>query len=64
MPVFRAKDGILKLPDSSEEWTEEFTFIQAADCQLGLEWVMIESGRDIANTDWNNQQLTMRDSPQ
>ena len=54
MPVFRAEEGILKLPDSSEEWTEEFTFIQAADCQLGLEWVMIESGRDIANTAWRN----------
>ena len=38
MPVFRAKDGVLKLPDSSEEWKEDFTFIQAADCQLGMTW--------------------------
>ena len=44
MPVYRATGKTLQLPDRSEEWEGEFTFIQAADCQLGMEWAMIESG--------------------
>ena len=51
MPVYRAEGRTLQLPDCSEEWKGEFTFIQAADCQLGMEWTIIESGGFGAGND-------------
>eukprot|EP00116_Pleurobrachia_bachei_P006155 sb/3466417/ len=35
----RASDHTLAIPGSGEEFTGEFTFVQAADCQFGMEWV-------------------------
>ena len=38
MPVYRATDNKLQLPHASERWSQDFVFVQAADCQLGMEW--------------------------
>lgn len=38
MPVLRASNRKLHLSNVSEDWSRDFSFIQAADCQLGMEW--------------------------
>ena len=38
MPVVKASNKTLTIPGCGEEFTGEFTFVQAADCQLGMEW--------------------------
>ena len=44
MPIVRAENGTLEIPNSSNNWIEPFTFIQAADCQLGMEFSCIGTG--------------------
>lgn len=38
MPLLKAENRKIFLPNTSNDWTGDFTFIQAADCQLGMEW--------------------------
>ena len=40
MPVLRAANRKLVLPGVSRTWSGGFSFVQAADCQLGMEWTM------------------------
>ena len=56
MPVLRAENGKLELPESTDNWRGDFTFIQAADCQLGMTWTCggkwgygLGNGYDVPN---------------
>ena len=65
MPVLKAQNGTLVLPSSSSSsWQSPFSFIQLADCQLGMEWSCSGTGGygqhngyepDYDNSTWDNE---------
>ena len=53
MPVCRAAGRTLQLPNCTEAWAGEFIFIQAADCQLGMEWT-VQRSEGFTSTSWKD----------
>lgn len=59
MSILKAQDKTVSIPGCGGHWKEDFSFIQAADCQFGMDWVYARDWGydrpDYDTSDWSRE---------